>query len=87
MMKTTLGGITSVRLEAPKDKKAAFPPKTFKVTATDKVGNQTVVTNTYTVGYRVCTVLAAGVAKVAATINLTLCSPSGANLSDPAITR
>jgi len=35
--KTTLGGITSVRLDAAKDKKgAAFPPKTFKVSANGK---------------------------------------------------
>ena len=35
--KTTLGGITSIRLEALKDKKGAvFPPKTFKLTAGGK---------------------------------------------------
>jgi Protein of unknown function (DUF1553)/Protein of unknown function (DUF1549) len=35
--RTTLGGITSVRLEALKDKKgAAFPPKTFRLTAGGK---------------------------------------------------
>jgi Beta-propeller repeat len=68
---------------------SSFGAKTFTVTATDKVGNVSTQTVTYSVTYNVCLAYdPKAVYQAGSTIpvKLTVCDPNGNNLSSPAIT-